>query len=703
MIPGWDDKKFEKVPGAEDDIMADFRRVPTVWSYVTAAKAEDSRGKPLPPKISVNVNQPKEAVDQTMAGLEMGHTGLGLEYSRYSQISGRYERYALKYGFYIAGANLSTTSLGSTRGGRFPGQLMDEKDASWTVTRTFPAKTKQINDIIKASETYADKGYNGLTRNCTSFVKEMVQDVAHLPLPGNIFEMENPAVSSLGNFGVFAGSAHDTNAKINAESRLEELAQKEDKSYAGWGNKRVTKEDYRNYKQHQNDQNTTRSLADIPNAVAENMRRMEGKGSGTISSNLHEGILEDLTDPKINDYIDAVRDEQGKLLDAIVKVTGKRDLNELFGAISQSPQTMILIAGIQNSSQPLTTLMANIDDPDAMRRARNDLDQQVEELNTLLYEVFGNDKRLHVPVMHMISILKNAAYYIDTLYGKADYGQNRDGELGNIRSQVKFDEFNASVDDINIMMTPSHYEAYIQIYKDPETAVRKYSEYAKLKEIKNNKTRSLTSREKDNLDKGERMEKLANQFDRAHDYMLEKTSYSQQDVDYVFSLGNKEVGDNVGGDIVQNSASKIYKVLILEKIFGGMKQRFLNHITDEEANDTAALKSWMDDDVYACIHRKKDDVLGVMKAMRRTSDKKDQDNVDVMEARFYALMQGSWFYPVFNKDGLEGPLGKLRDSLQDCWGGIMDDKKSRTKNLIRSLIEQICSEKEAVDEDALLW
>ena len=346
IIPGWEEEKFEKKPGAEDDIMADFRRVPTVWSYVTAGKAQDARGNPLPPKISVNVNQPKEAVDQTMAGLEMGHTGLGLEYSSYSQTSGRYERYELDYGFYMAGANLSTTSLNSTRGGRFPGQLMDEKGAIWSVTRTFPAKTKQINDIIKASETYADKGYNGLTRNCTSFVKEMVQDVAHLPVPGNIFQMENPAVSSAGNFGIFAGTARDTNAKISTENRLEELAHQEDKSYAGMGNKRVTKQDYRNYKEHQNDQNTVHALADIPNAVAENMRRLEGKGSGTISSSKYQGTLEDLTLPKIDDYISAIRSEQWKLIDEILKVTGKRNLNELFGSIAQSQDAMILIAGI---------------------------------------------------------------------------------------------------------------------------------------------------------------------------------------------------------------------------------------------------------------------------------------------------------------------------------------------------------------------
>ena len=541
IIPGWNNEKFQKNPDGEDDIMADFRRVPTVWSYVTAAKAEDAQGKPLSPKISVNASQPKEGVDQTMSGLNMAHSGLGLENSRYSQISGRYERYALKYGYYQAGANLSTTSLGSTRGGRFPGQLMDERDSAFSVIRTFPAKNKQINDIIKASETYADGGYNGLTRNCTSFVKEMVQDVAHLPLPSNIFKMENPAVSSLGNFGVFTGIANDTNAKIGAEERLEELSTKKDESYAGWGNMRITKQDYRNYKEHQNDQNTVNSLADIPNAVAENMRRLEGDGSGTISSTTYMGTMQNLKNSaKLPDYINALRSEQTKLRDEILKVTGKRDMNDLFLSINESPDAMILLAGIQNTFQPLTALLGDIENPKTMKKTRAQLDDKINDLNTLLYKVFGNDKRLHGPVMHMISLLQNAADYVDTLYGKVNYGADRDGDLGDIRSRVKFNEYNASImgEDTNINMTLSHYEAYIQIFKDPEKAIRKYSELGRLRHVRNN-SRSLTSQERNDLNKAERIEKLANQFDRAHDYMLEKTSYSQQDIDYAFSLGKR--------------------------------------------------------------------------------------------------------------------------------------------------------------------
>ena len=393
-----------------------------------------------------------------------------------------------------------------------------------------------------------------------------------------------------------------------------------------------------------------------------------------------------------------------KFRDVILKVTGKRDLNELFASISQSPDAMMLIAGIQNTFQPLTSLMTKLDDPDAMRRARAELDDEIENLNKLLFNVFGNDKRLHIPVVHMISLLENAKDYIDTQYGKIDYGVDNDGELANLRSQVKFNKYNARTgEDINIMMTPSHYEAYIQIYKDPDTAIRKYSEYGKLLKIKQNKTRTLTSREKDELRKSERIEKLADQFDHAHVYMLEKTSYTQQDVDYVFSLGEKEVSGTAGGDIVANSASRVYKTLILEKIFGGMTQRFLNHFSDPKAIDMAKIVSWLDNDIYTWINRKKDEVLSVMKAMRRNASNGNQDNPEILEGWFYGLVQEFWFYQIFNSMEFpeDSPLNTLSENIQESWGTISGKNDSHAHVLIKSLIDQVCSDEGAMNKISL--
>ena len=109
-IPGWDGAKYDSNATKGEDVMADFRRVPTVWSHLTAAKAAEpvqkdgkEEEKPLDPVVSVMIDQPKSGSSDTMNGREMGHAMIGIEYSRKSLISNRYERYKLQYGFYPAG------------------------------------------------------------------------------------------------------------------------------------------------------------------------------------------------------------------------------------------------------------------------------------------------------------------------------------------------------------------------------------------------------------------------------------------------------------------------------------------------------------------------------------------------------------------------------------------------------------------------
>ena len=115
----------------------------------------------------------------------------------------------------------------------------------------------------------------------------------------------------------------------------------------------------------------------------------------------------------------------------------------------------------------------------------------------------------------------------------------------------------------------------------------------------------------------------------------------------------------------------VYKALILEKIFGGMKQRFLNHVSDEEADNIDNLQAWLDDDVYTCINRKKDDVRGVMKAMMRNASKDSKGDFMQLEGNFYGLIQINWLDRIFTTNIPEsGPLSKMREAYRDCWGNI---------------------------------
>ena len=60
-IPGWEGAKWENNDTDPDQLDIDFRRVPEIWSYLTADKAEKSPGKPRDPVISVYISQPAPA------------------------------------------------------------------------------------------------------------------------------------------------------------------------------------------------------------------------------------------------------------------------------------------------------------------------------------------------------------------------------------------------------------------------------------------------------------------------------------------------------------------------------------------------------------------------------------------------------------------------------------------------------------------
>ena len=105
-----------------------------VWSYLTAGKGQDDKGKPLPPTVSVNVNQPEPGEDRDVSLSGSGHTGIGIEYSRYSRVTNRYERYGLKYGFYIADPTASAGILNAAQDAKTFGQLRDEKGTNYDVT-----------------------------------------------------------------------------------------------------------------------------------------------------------------------------------------------------------------------------------------------------------------------------------------------------------------------------------------------------------------------------------------------------------------------------------------------------------------------------------------------------------------------------------------------------------------------------------------
>ena len=456
VIPGWDGERFQKGAHGEDDILADFRRIPTVWSQLTAGQAEDKDGKPLAPKISIYVRQGKEAEDKSVNFTDPGHAGIGIEYSRYSLVSRRYERYNLRYGFYPGGQDTKQGSLSMTSDARIPGQLKGENFAAYTVRRSYPATAKQVNAILKASETYADKGYNSFTRNCTTFVKEMIVSEAGIPAGKQIFEQETPGFSSLINFALFAEKASENTAKASAEARYARLGTDPDMNYGGDENFRVNQQDYRNYKESlAKSKGGYIGKVDLPNVAAENMRRLEGEDTGNIGSRYHFGTArinpatqaassKELSGdaptkkPEIepDNIRDAIINESNSLIRTILSVTRKWSVDELVRTPGIDRNVAVILKKISNYHLPLKQVKKLRNDPDKLRLARNNLENYVNDMNTLLFSFFKNDKRLHLPIMHMISLLEYGMYVVDFAYRDTDIGKNVGGDLRNLRGAL---------------------------------------------------------------------------------------------------------------------------------------------------------------------------------------------------------------------------------------------------------------------------
>ena len=727
-IPGWNGAEFEKDPNGEDDILADFRRIPTVWSRLTAKQAEDSEGEPLPPIITVYIRQSQEGVDKTLTGMDSGHTGMGIEYSRKSLRTGQYERYNLRYGFFPAGEDrYHASSLNRTGSVVIPGQLKDESANNYTVRRSFPATPKQVNDILKASETYPDQGYNSYTRNCTSFVRDMFR-IARIPAGEKIFEREAPGFSPLVNAAIFAGRSSEFTARTGMEGRFEEMGGQEDLSYGGDGNMRVTKQDYRNYKRSL-ENNTYITTGDFPNAAAENIRRLEGANAGQLGSRDYYGSAEpDNFLPKKSSGLsgggpgpiptlentqsirNAITAEADQLISKIVQVSGKRSEAELLDDKSVQKDLRRIIPQIRKYADPL-----NLNDETTrqeLRAARSKMDQQISDMNQLL-ALFHNDARLHIPILHMISLLEWGNEYIDTEYEGYAMDEMGDGDMNHLRqtflldSKVKYEYRNPDRNDVQhpkitreIKISPSKYEAYLQIKKNPKDAIETYDEYVKLRD---NKHRTKAQQER--YKKLARLDDLADDYVKSHEYMIQKEKYSQQDIDYAFSLGKREKDKNIkpGIGMFKNNttAADIYKSLILDKIFGGFGERYKEvsyEMATERANRSKFTK-WLDDDLTACVNQKSDEMIKVIKGLKKSM--KDADADTVVEEILDTI--GSNWRKQLNDDILEKQDGNKQDQstkehLEVVFVEIIGRKDSELRKIVTDLTQKVFNEEEGNNE-----
>ena len=95
------------------------------------------------------------------------------------------------------------------------------------------------------------------------------------------------------------------------------------------------------------------------------------------------------------------------------------------------------------------------DEPDVLRNTRQQMDQLINKLNKLLFVYFKNDKRIHFPVMHLISLMNYGISLIDNDYRNAVMKKESDEELGNIRGAMESNAYQISTEETNMPGTRS--------------------------------------------------------------------------------------------------------------------------------------------------------------------------------------------------------------------------------------------------------
>ena len=234
-------------------------------------------------------------------------------------------------------------------------------------------------------------------------------------------------------------------------------------------------------------------------------------------------------------------------------------------------------------------------------------------------------------------------------------------------------------------LTPSRYESYLQIYKSPEKAIDAASRFQKLRS-KDRRTKA----EESEYQKLLRIDRLARDYDRSHNYMLEKNSYSQQDVDYAYSLEKMEKKVDTNGPLTNTQASGIYKSLIFEKIFGGVTQRVENDFTAEEVKNKGNLKTWLDNDMCACIQRRPEEMKTVIRGMKKAKPELTQD--EILKELLHEI-KTNWIGNVFSlrnsmqiKDK-QSPLKFTGEFVPKAFAAII--KGSELKNKLQEFIRQV--------------
>lgn len=446
-------------------------------------------------------------------------------------------------------------------------------------------------------------------------------------------------------------------------------------------------EEYKNYKKSLSYWKRRPAKADSPNAVAQNIRRLQGKDTGVISKWINK-------DRKNIDFVD-LRDRlraYGMQLKNILEEIAPDSTNknsapeELSRILSTLDDLGAPIAKITDKNQAENFSRAEL------REMRSGLTEYIGNLNKLLFGYYKNDKRIHYQIINLTHFMNDAIVGLDDAYETvSDHEDLGGGDLGTLRQEMTKYGYMISSGDKEAGMTPSLYEAYLQLYKTPREAIRNYSRYIELKE-KQDEGGKLSNAETKEFGKLSRIRNLAGDFDRSHRYMLEKDSYSQQDIDYAFDLQKKEKDGAKSPDMNENHlfASNIYQSLFFEKVFGGLKDRFLQASQKNDQKSGSELRRWLDTDMANCVKQKRDEMTKIVRAVIKEIKYPNEENV---LSELWFLINSRWINRLFLGDKEEKKRNQLRNAFQKMsYYGTLGEE-------LAPIIRQVISEQPKIVEE----
>ncbi|MBO6215069.1 MAG: hypothetical protein J6N76_05990, partial [Lachnospiraceae bacterium] len=569
-VPGregefFEDEEVAKNEKGEDlEVYSDVRRGPLVWEKLSAGDPED------PPEVIIMTRQAERGSSAAIGGGGYEHACLGLSYSRYNKLTNRKERYQLTMGFFPGGGIRTKTGLAGVGGAVIAGRLADESGFKYDVARRYQVKPGDINKILRAAETYADKGYQCYKRNCTTFVVDMAKTIK-LPVAEDLKEEELKLDGTQEALAETAFSSYKAGYYMGADA-ISSRMNKMDLSYQNFGQKMFTKEELKRY------YDTAGSTGVIkkgysPGAVGETLRN-EDRGELSAAYAEHDKL-------KINEIGDAIEASGRALWTEIEKILPK-DLN----MPTDQQMHRSLIAANDEGLNILDKLTST---PKDVRKVYKKIRTDMRKLNEYYRERLGGDSRINEAFMKHISLLETALTLTDRMYQDVIY-KDASGDAGALRYNYGKTSYKISFRDANgkgvrTTMSMGIFEGYLMAGKTPEQVIK---DHRRLGMLGRNKNR--TAKEEAEFQKLNKWRRLAADFASANRYLLDKEEYSDKDINYAFSElpameTNIKQDESIGGEFSQGKRPSIaYQGVILEKVFGGIKELKLDTApSDEEA------------------------------------------------------------------------------------------------------------------------